>query len=65
MFSKVLIDLSAWFLLALIVGLLAGATISTFREAPSPGFSPFLETDWEAPEEKETLVLLHAGPASS
>lgn len=47
MLAKLLLNLSAWFLLSVIVGLLVGRAISTFREASAPGFTPPPETDWE------------------
>jgi hypothetical protein len=65
MLAKILVTMSAWFLLSVIVGLLVGRAISTFREAPAPGFTPPLaETDWGAAAlnelEEEMLVLAHA-----
>ncbi len=64
MLAKILVTLSAWFLLSVIVGVLVGRAMSTFRQAPAPGFAPPLETDWEAAaldevEEEEMLVLGH------
>jgi hypothetical protein len=62
MLAKLLVILSVWFLLSLIVALLVGMAISTFREVPAPGFIPPLETDWEAAGveevEEEQLLLL-------
>jgi hypothetical protein len=65
MLAKILVTLSAWFLLSLIVGLLVGRALSTFRRPSAPGFVPPLETGWEpltlnALEEEEMLVLAHA-----
>jgi hypothetical protein len=68
MLAKILVNLSAWFVLSVIVGLLAGRAISMVREASAPGFAPPLETDGEAAalneleelEEKEMLVLAYA-----
>jgi hypothetical protein len=65
MLDKIFVIFSAWFLLSLMVGLLAGRAISTFREAPAPRIAPALDTDWEAIalselEEEERLVLSHA-----
>ena len=65
MLTKILVNLSAWFVLSVMVGLLAGRAISTFREAPVPGVAPPLETDWEAAalrklEEKEMPIFTHA-----
>lgn len=65
MLAKLFVNLSAWFLLSVIVGLLVGRAISTFREAPAPGFAPPLETDWEAAAlselgEAEIWDLVHA-----
>ena len=62
MVGKILVDLSTWFLLSVIVALLVGRAISTFREAPASGFAPPLEADWEAVfatelEEDEMWVL--------
>jgi len=48
MLTKMFVYASAWFLLSVIAGLLAGRTIYTFREGRPPGFDPCLETDWEA-----------------
>ena len=64
MLAKLLVILSVWFLLSLIVTLLVGMAISTFREVPMPGFTPALETDWEAAgveevEEEQSLVLAY------
>jgi hypothetical protein len=62
MLAKIFVMLSEWFLLSMIVGLLLGRAISTFRKAPAPGIAP-LETDWGAAlnelEEKEMLVPSH------
>ena len=65
MLAKLLVNLSAWFVLSVIVGLLVGRAISSFREAPAPGFAPPLETDWEAAAlselgEVEMQDLVHA-----
>lgn len=68
MLAKILVNLSAWFVLSVIAGLLAGRAISMVREASAPGFTPPLETDWEAAalneleelEKKEMLVLAYA-----
>jgi len=62
MLVKILVDLSAWFVLSLIVGLLVGRAISPFRHAPVPGIDPLPETRWESAalresEENEALVL--------
>ncbi len=64
MLAKLLVILSVWFLLSLIVTLLVGMAISTFREVPAPAFIPPLETDWEAAgveevEEEQLLVLAY------
>lgn len=53
MLGKIFVILSAWFLLSLIVGLLAGRVMSTFPETPAPGYVPPLETDWETAALKE------------
>ncbi len=65
MLAKILVTLSAWFLLSVIVGLLVGRAMSTFRQAPAPGFVPPLETDLDPAalnelEEEEMLVLPNA-----
>ena len=63
MLVKILMALSGWFLLSVIIGLLVGRTMSTFREATAPGFAPPLETDWEATAlrelEEEMAGLAH------
>ena len=66
MLAKLPVILSVWFVLSLVVTLLVGRAISTFREVPPPGFVPPLETetDWKAAdveelEEEELLVLAH------
>jgi hypothetical protein len=65
MLAKIFVALSAWFLVSVIVGLLAGRTISTLQKAPAQGFVPPTGTDWgtaalNEPEEEEMLVLSHA-----
>jgi len=61
----IFVILSAWFLLSVIVGLLAGRALSTFPEAPAPGFVPFAEDRQETAafnelEEQEMEVLAYA-----
>jgi hypothetical protein len=65
MLDKILVALSAWFLLSMMVGLLVGRVISTLQRAHTLGFAPPLETDWETTalnqlEEQDMLVLSHA-----
>jgi hypothetical protein len=63
MLAKILVILSAWFLLSMIVGLLVGRAISTFQNAPTLGFTPPLETDLTPAlnelDDQEMLVLSH------
>ena len=65
MLAKIFVALSAWFLVSVIVGLLAGKAIFTFQKAPAQGFASPSGTDWRTaalnePEEEEMLVLSHA-----
>ena len=65
MLARILVTLSAWFVLSMMVGLLIGRAISTLQKARTLGFAPALETDWETPalnelQEEEMLVLSHA-----
>jgi hypothetical protein len=65
MLAKILVTLSAWFLLSMMVGLLVGRAISTLQIAHALGFAPPLETDWGTPalnelEEEEMLILSQA-----
>jgi hypothetical protein len=65
MLAKVLVILSAWFLLSIMVGLLVGRAISTLQKVHTLGFAPPLETDWATPalnelEDEEMLVLSQA-----
>ena len=65
MLAKILVTLSAWFLLSIVVGLLVGRAISMLQKAPMLGFAPPLETDWATPalnelEDEEMLALLQA-----
>jgi hypothetical protein len=48
MLAKILMILSAWFLLSMIFGLLVGRALSKFRKPPKPGVALPLGTDWEA-----------------
>jgi hypothetical protein len=64
MLAKILVILSAWFLLSMMVGLLVGRAISMLQKVHALGFAPPLETDWGTPalnelEEEEMLVLSH------
>jgi hypothetical protein len=47
MLAKILLDLSIWFMLSLIVGLLVGRAICAFQKPPAPGSIPSLEVHWE------------------
>jgi hypothetical protein len=63
--NHIFVILSAWFLLSVIVGLLAGRALSNFPEAPAPGFVPFPEDHQETAafnelEEEEMEVLAYA-----
>ena len=66
MLEKIFMYASAWFLLSVIVGLLVGRAISTFREEPAPDLHHAPETNWgtgvinEIYEEEEVLVPAHA-----
>jgi hypothetical protein len=64
MLARILVTLSAWFVLSMMVGLLIGRAISTLQKAHTMAFAPPLETDWGTPvlnelEEEEMLVLSH------
>jgi hypothetical protein len=63
MLAKVFEYATAWFLLSLIVGLLVGRAISTFREAPAPGDDLYLEGDWETVVINEKEVDAEEMPA--
>jgi hypothetical protein len=63
--NHILVILLAWFLLSVIVGLLAGRALSNFPEAPDPGFVPFPENYQDTAafnelEEEEMDVLAYA-----
>jgi len=65
MLIKILVTLSASFLLSSAVGLLLGRAISTFRDMAAPPIAPPSETDEGAAaanelEDEETLVPMHA-----
>jgi len=61
MLAKIFVILSAWFLVSMIVGLLAGRVISTLQKAPAQGFVPPTETGWgTAALNEPELVLSHA-----
>ncbi len=47
MLAKILLDLSIWFVLSVIVGLVAGRAICAFQKPPAQASSPFLEVDWD------------------
>ena len=64
MLAKILVTLSAWFLLSMVVGLFVGRAISSLQRARTLGFAPPLETGWGTPapnelEGEEMLVLSH------
>ncbi len=64
MLVKILVTLSAWFLLSMMVGLLVGRAISTLQKVHTLGFAPPLETDLGTPalnelDEEEMLVSSH------
>ena len=65
MLAKILVSLSAWFLLSIVVGPLVGRAISTLQKVHTLGFAPPLETDCATPapnelEDDEILVLSQA-----
>ena len=64
MLAKVFTILSAWFVLSIMGGLLAGRILSPFRTAPAPGSFPALEPVLKAAAPREVeenmLELTHA-----
>ena len=62
MLAKILVTLSAWFLLSMVVGLLVGKAISTLQNAHTLGFASPLDTGWGTPAlnevENEELPVL-------
>jgi len=47
MLDKILVVLSAWFLLSVMAGLLLGRAISMLRRAPTLNLAAPEETDWQ------------------
>jgi hypothetical protein len=65
MLAKILVSLSAWFLLSMVVGPLVGKAIFKLQNVDTLGFGSPLETDWAPPapyelEGEETPVLSQA-----
>ena len=67
MLDKILVVLSAWFLLSLMVGLLLGRTISMLRRAPTLNFVSSEETDWQpgAFDEQQMAEMLALSSAQT
>jgi hypothetical protein len=64
MLAKILVSLSAWFLLSIVIGPLVGRAISTLQKVHTLGFAPPLATDWgdscfQRTGRGEMLVLSH------
>ena len=67
MLAKILLDLSIWFGLSVIVGLVAGRAICAFQKPPAQASSPFLEVDWDtwtAPPNGNTKRWTRVPPSS-
>jgi hypothetical protein len=64
MLVKILLDLSIWFVLSLMVGLLVGRAIWAFQKPPAPGSNPSLEVYWDAADATEwQQAEINARPA--
>jgi hypothetical protein len=62
MLDRILVDLSTWFLLSIVIGLLVGRAISTLQKANTLRFAPPLETYCETAAlsllQKEHMLVL-------